>query len=266
MAIILSDFKGSFALVTGATAGLGKAFATELAMNGLNLILVARNQENLTSLSLEIKEKYKVEVIALAHDLGDPESYEKIQKELAARFIKIRLLCNNAANGYLGEFSSANFEDYQRMLQLNQSAMVLMSHLFIPDLETHSQSVIINVSSAAAFQPIPYMAVYAATKSFVQNFSQALHWELKEKSIFVQTLTPGMMDTSFNTKIGFNVKGRKGIKTPEAVVKLSLQGLKEETIVVKATEGIFLQKFFANFFPAQIVLKEVAKMFRPTSK
>ncbi len=263
MSLKTRDFKNSFALVTGASSGLGLAFARELERNQINLVIVSRNENRLVQVAREINEKFGVRVMPLAIDLSHPSAPQVLKDELQSKHIKIQLLCNNVASGYLGEFQFEKMSDLQKMLQLNQSTMLSLCHLFLEDLASHPKSAVINVSSAAAFQPIPYMAAYAASKAFVHSFSQALHWELKEKGVYVQTLTPGVIDTEFNSKIGVDVQKMKNVKTAQEVVAMSLRGLEKEQVVVRATEGIFLQKFFANFFPSLFVLKTVSKIFKP---
>ncbi len=262
MAINLSDFKGSYALITGGSSGLGKAFAEQFASLGINVILVARDLHTLKLVAREITDKYQIDVRLISLDLSGLNASEKLQQQLSHEKIKIRILCNNVANGFLGDFCSEPLLEIQNRIVLNQASLVSMCRVFFDDLASYKRSVVINVSSAAAFQPVPRMALYAATKAFVHSFSQALHWEWKSSGIYVQTLTPGAIDTDFNSKIGMDMSRIKGVKSAQSVVTISLQALAREKVVVEAANGILLQKFFANFFPALFVLKTVAQLFQ----
>ena len=171
----LAECRGDWALVTGASSGIGRAFAVQLAAVGVNLALVARREPLLRALAEEIEQRHAVRALAMPIDLGKPDAATAIKARLASNGIKIRLLVNNAAFGHWGRFENGTQTAYQDMIQVNVSAMVALCQAFLPDLSGFSSSAIINVSSPAAFQPVPYMAVYAASKAFVSSFSQALY-------------------------------------------------------------------------------------------
>ena len=259
----LAEFKGSYALVTGATEGLGLAFAKALAAKGLNLVLIARTELRLLTVAAELEDGFKIRVLPLAADLSRVEAPGRIKEILTKREIRIRLLVNNAATLHLGEFDAMVLADTHKMLQLNITAMISLCSLLMDDLQSHGQSAVINVSSAAALQPVPFMAVYAATKAFVQNFSQALQYEVKARGVHIQTLVPGAIDTSANVRIGLDVRAMKNLKSPAEVVAMSLAKLESQRIVVHAAKGLWLQRLFVAAFPAAFVLKTVAKFFQP---
>jgi uncharacterized protein len=147
---------------------------------------------------------------------------------------------------------------------LNTAAMVSICHHFLSDLTSFPTSAIINVSSPAALQPIPFMAVYAASKAFVHSFSQALYGEWSERGVRVQTLCPGPTATEFDARAGAYesaLKEKRG--SPEAVVKASLSHLAEDSPLVVTAKGTYKQRFFASLFPAKAVIRTVGKMFRP---
>jgi hypothetical protein len=262
----LSTYRGEWALVTGASSGIGREFALQLAATGLNVVLVARREPLLESLATELRGRYPVDAIALASDLARPQAAGEIRAGLAARGVRIRLLCNNAAFGRWGRFEDATAETYQAMMQVNVAALVTLCRTFFPDLASYPSSVVINVSSAAALQPVPYMAAYAATKAFVQSFSQALHGEWKEHGILVQALVPGPTDTEFDRLAGAYESTLVGRGPPAQVVRDALAGLERDDAVAFSAKGTLVQRLFAGIAPPRIVIREVAKRFRPPER
>jgi short-subunit dehydrogenase len=264
--MILEEAKDSWALVTGASSGIGKEFALQLAAAGLNLILVARRKHLLEALESELIQRYGVRVVSMPFDLCQVETISEIRSRLAAEGIKVRMLINNAAFGHWGRFESAQSEKYKQMINLNNMAMVLLCHHFLHDLTSYPTSVIINVSSQAAYNPIPYMAVYAATKAFVSSFSQALYGEWKDRGVLVQTLVPGPTETEFDIIAGAYASTLKGRMSADIAVKASLAHLSGDAPMVISAKGVFQQRLFAALAPAKTVIKTVARMFKPPNK
>ena len=170
----LSDLKGEWAVVTGASSGIGRVFATQLAARGVNLFLVARRQDLLDELGQRLRQSNGVECVALVQDLGCEGGAERVAKAVSARGVRPRLLVNNAAFGHWGYFSRASARVYETMVTVNAVAPVVLCRAFAEDLASHATAAVINVSSPAVFQPVPYMAVYAASKCTLHNFSLAL--------------------------------------------------------------------------------------------
>lgn len=262
----LNNYKKEWALVTGASSGIGLEFCRQLAAAGVNLVMVARREELLQTLAEDLSRQHQIETRVIAEDLSQPEGSALVHARTKASNITIKLLVNNAGIGRWGTFESSSAGKYQEMIALNNTAVVTLCHLFLPDLSSFIQSAIINVSSPAAFQPVPYMAVYAATKSFLQSFSQALHGELADRGVYVQTLIPGPTETEFDEKAGAYESALKGRDAPGKVVGASLANLGSSKPVVVTAEGTYKQRFFAGLFPAKIVIKEVGKMFTPPGK
>jgi hypothetical protein len=150
------------------------------------------------------------------------------------------------------------------MIATNCSAVVTLCEQFLPDLASFSRSVIINASSPAALQPVPYMSVYAATKAFVQNFSLALYEEWKSRGVLVQTLIPGPTATEFDKVAGAYSSALKGRGRVEDVVRISLKAISTETPLAVAADGTYKQRLFAGIAPTRMVLKTVARMFHPS--
>lgn len=259
----LAQAKGHWALVSGASSGIGREFAVQLAGHGMHLVLVARRQDRLEELAVQLRAQLGVEVKVVAADLTRKESVGTVKKALDEAGIRIRVLCNNAAFGRWGRFEDTAAEVYREMIALNTTAVMDMCHAFLGDLASHPSSLVINVSSPASYQPIPYMAVYAASKAFLQSFSQALHGEWKERGVLVQTLVPGPTESEFDaTALAYDsALSARGM--PADVVRASLARLDAAAPVVSAAKGIFKQRFFAGLFPPRIVIREVGKMFMP---
>jgi len=179
------DYSGSTALVTGASKGLGAAFAEALAERGMNLVLVARSTNELNALSTRLYAKYKVQSTILSIDLADPTGPQAVAEELDRRGILVDLLVNNAGFGLSGEFLSHDPKQEQAEIEVNVQALVALTHHFGKAMAARGRGGIINVASNASFQPLPYMATYAATKAFVLHFSEAIHHELTGNGVHV---------------------------------------------------------------------------------
>jgi len=184
------------ALITGATSGLGYEFVQLLAKDQYDLIVVARNEEQL----LSIKSKFpQLHVTAISKDLSKPGSVKEVVEEIREKQLQVDLLINNAGFGLLGEFDELNVEKQLEMIQLNISALTELTHAFLPEMKKRKSGKIMNVASTAAFQPGPMMAVYYATKAYVLSFSEALVEELMGTGVSVTTLCPGATKTNFGS-------------------------------------------------------------------
>ncbi len=261
----ISEFKGDWALVTGASSGIGREFALQFAAAGMNLVLVARRKPRLDALAEELAERCDAQVRVVVADLAEPNAVADIRAIVVSEGCRIRLLCNNAAFGHWGQFESASLAACQNMVQVNIGALVSLCYCLLPELTRFSSSVVINVSSAAAYQPVPYMAEYAATKAFVSSFSQALHQEWKEHGVLVQTLVPGPTATEFDTVAGAYASVLTERGSAEQVVRDSLAHLARDAPVALSAKGTFKQRLFAALFPPSFVIREVARRFRPPS-
>lgn len=259
----LAEAAGQWALVTGASSGIGREFAVQLAAKGINVVVVARRKERLEAVAEELRARHGVRIEAIAADLTQAGTVGHVKARLEQAGIRIRVLCNNAAFGRWGRFEETPPELYREMIELNTNVLVATCHAFLDDLASFPSSLVINVSSPASYQPVPYMAVYAASKAFVQSFSQALHGEWKGRGIHVQTLVPGPTESEFDTTALAYASALTGRDAPADVVRASLARLDARRPVVTAAKGTFKQRFFAGLFPPSIVIREVGKMFTP---
>ena len=260
----LDDCKGHWAVVTGASSGIGQEFSDQLAARGINVVLVARRTSRLEELAARLVRGHGVRAVAETIDLSIPGSGTRLRESVRARDVRIRLLCNCAAFGRWGHIEAQPIATYDEMIRVNLNAVVELCLAFLQDLASYPSSAIINVSSVAALQPVPYMAVYAATKAFMQSFSQALYEEWRERGVYVQTLTPGPTATEFDDIAGAYESAIKRRAAPRDVVRESLRRLGQAAPVVYPARGAFKQRLLAALVPPRIFLKEAGKLFRPT--
>ncbi|MCX6132052.1 MAG: SDR family oxidoreductase [Proteobacteria bacterium] len=194
----MQDFRGKNVLITGASSGIGKAFAENLAARGSRLIITARSKDRLEELAQELRNKHNSSVDVIALDLSESFAASRLMKEIALRKLEVDVLINNAGFGKWAEFLSVDAATYNQMLQLNINALLELSQLCLPAMLKKGDGGIINVASTAAFVPMPYAAVYAASKAFVLSLSEALYGEYAPKGIQVTALCPGATESNFN--------------------------------------------------------------------
>jgi short-subunit dehydrogenase len=196
------ELKGKTALITGASSGIGKAMAHQLASEGVHLVLVARSRAALAELADELGHHYNVRASAVALDLSQPHCGVELHSQLQSQGVAVDILVNNAGFGTYGRFETLSPELEQHEIAVNVAAVVSLTHAFIPGMLQRGTGVVLNLASTAAFQPVPYMAVYAATKAFVLSFSEALWAECADKGVHVMALCPGPVETPFIDKLG----------------------------------------------------------------
>jgi uncharacterized protein len=216
-----------FALITGASRGLGMAFARALAERHCNLVLVARSAEPLHALANELRRFSSVSVIALQADLSFPGAGQVLAEQVSKDEIPIDLLVNNAGFGLRGEFRGLSIRQQLEMLRLNNQAIVELTYSLLPRMLDRRQKGIINISSTGGFQPIPFASVYSATKAFLTAFSLALEQELRSAGVAVVTVCPGRLQKNGNDESDHRTRGKwAGIyQSPEEVVEDALQVL-----------------------------------------
>jgi short-subunit dehydrogenase len=197
-----SDIHGSWALVTGASSGLGVDFARELASRGANLILVARRRERLRVLAGELKVNHAVEVDVEPTDLSAPDAAETLYQTLDQRGRLVEVLVNNAGFGVHGSFLDSPWNRDRDMIQVDAVAPVHLTRLFAAKMLKRGFGRILQVASTAAYQPVPTYAVYGACKAFILSFSEALNYELRGTGVTCTVLSPGVTDTEFQAAAG----------------------------------------------------------------
>jgi len=227
------EYRGRWALVTGASAGIGEAFAHALASRGMNVVLTARRAERLEELAHALAGEHGVQTAHVAADLGAPGAAERVWDE-AARGRDIHLLVNNAGFGAKGGFDEVDRARQAEMVQLNCTALLELMHLALPAMRARGAGGIVNVASVAAFQPIPQLAAYGASKAFVLSLSQAVAEECRGSGVRVVALCPGPVATEFQAVAGTQVSARTpGLLEAREVVEAALEALEKgrDTVV-----------------------------------
>src|SRR5882672_8418740 len=212
-------------LITGASSGIGEAFAHKLASQGRNVLLVARSEDKLITLCNELGRLNSVRAQHVAMDLTEPEAPAHLFAEAQKRGLTVDMLINNAGFGAFGDFSKNDLARQLNMIDLNIKAVVDLTYRFLAPMRERKQGTIINVASTAGFQPVPFMATYAATKAFVLSFSEALWEENRTYGVTVMALCPGVTETNFFEAAHGNKPPARTSQTPEEVVDTALSGL-----------------------------------------
>ncbi|HWW95717.1 MAG TPA: SDR family oxidoreductase [Vicinamibacteria bacterium] len=257
---------GFRALVTGASSGIGVAFARALKAKGERLVLVARRRDRLQELSRELGGEDTAAV--LAADLTEPGAIDRLAEEIHARGFTVDLLVNNAGAGHTSRFHEERRETVLGMIDLNVRALVALTHAFLPGMVARGRGRVINVASNAAFQPVPFLTVYAATKAFVLSFTEGLASELAGTGVRVQALCPGLTATEFlevaETGSGLLIN-RMPAMSAEDVVACSLRALERGRLRVVAGLTNRLLAGVQRFVPRSIVRGVAAELYRPRS-
>ena len=254
------------ALITGASSGIGEAFAGALAAEGMDLILVARSEDRLKALAKQLAEVHSRRVEVVTADLTQAGAAHKVHAAAAALKMPVDLLVNNAGFGTAGAFAKADAARERDEVLLNAAAVVDMAHAFLPDMIAARRGGIINIASMAAFQALPYMAVYAATKVFVLSFTEGLRGEVAHKGIRVLCVCPGPVDTPF-----FEATGAPGLRgaVPKAtmmsvqdVIDASLKAFKAGRGVVIPGVGNKLMAAGTRLVPRQVLTAVTARFMK----
>jgi short-subunit dehydrogenase len=252
------------ALITGASSGIGSAFARALHDRGEKLVLVARRRDRLERLAADLGGE--AEAAAIPLDLAAPGAAEQLAAEIGARGLVIDLLVNNAGMGHTSPFHEQPLDLVRAMIDLNVRALTELTRVFLPGMVARGRGRIVNVASNAAFQPVPYLNVYAATKAYVLSFTEALAGELRGTGVVVQALCPGLTDTEFldvaETHRGLLVT-RLPMMSPDDVVACSLRGLDRRRLRVIAGLPNRLLAAAQSVVPRWIVRRVTTELYRP---
>ena len=249
-------------LITGASSGIGAAFASKLAARGRNVFLVARSEDKLIALCNELGRLTSIRAQYMALDLLEPDAGVRLLEETKKRDLNIDMLINNAGFGSMGEFTKLDLERELEMIRLNVSALVDLTYRFLPAMREQKRGTIINVASTAAFQPVPYMATYAATKAFVLSFSEALWDENRAHGIHVMALCPGVTETNFFETAGIDRPPMRTVQTAEEVVETALRGLARHKAVVVSGWANWLVMEAERVVPRSVVTKIAGNALR----
>ena len=218
----------NYALITGASKGIGKAFAHELARRKNNVLLIARSEDLLVALAEDIRNKYGVEVGYKSIDLTDSKSATELVEWCRSNNYEVNILINNAGFGLWGTFGELPIEGQLEMMNLNMSALVSLTHYFLPLLAKSKRSYILNVASMVSFLAVPHFSIYAATKAFVLSFSRSLRFDVADMGIKVSCLCPGATESEFLKVAGMESVGKRAesvYMSAEEVAEIGIRGM-----------------------------------------
>ncbi len=255
----------NYALITGGSKGIGKAIAQQLASKGNHLLLVARNRSELQHTADDIKTKYQVEVEFFAIDLSLANAAEEVFKWTAENNYAINILVNNAGFGVFGSFMDVALDEQMKMLEVNMSTLVKLCHLFLPSLKSQPRGYILNISSTAAFQALPTLALYAASKAFVLSFSRAINYELRNTSVGVTCICPGPVETNFADRAGLGALDKMAKKfnmQPAEVAAIALKAMYKRKIEVTPGFTNKIGAFATRILAKRFLEKTAASIYR----
>ncbi|MBC6610926.1 SDR family oxidoreductase [Hymenobacter sp. BT507] len=217
------------ALITGASRGIGQAIATELARRGYHVLLTARSEAALETVAATLRQQFGVEAHVLAADLAAADGPARVAEWALATAPELTVLVNNAGYGLWGRFEELGLDEQQQMLRLNMQVPVELTHRLLPALRRQPKAYILNVASTAAYQAVPTLSLYAASKAFLLSFSRGLRYELRNSPVSVTCLSPGSTTTDFANRAGMNdalqATANKVSMTPEQVAKAAVIAL-----------------------------------------
>lgn len=253
------------ALVTGASAGIGRAFAERLAREAWDLVLVARRRDRLDDLAAKLREAHARRIDVLAADLGSGAGVRAVEARIADE-PTLELLVNNAGFGTSGPFAELDREADEQEVRVNIVALLRLTHAALDAFRRRGHGNVINVSSLAGFQPAPYNATYGATKAFVNSFTQAISEELRGSGVRMQLLCPGFTRTEFQEVAGARTEDLPEFAwmTPEAVVDASLAGLRRGDLIVIPGAGNKVLGAVLRATPSSAVRRLGAALIRRT--
>jgi len=261
-----SQAKKDYALITGASSGIGEAFAHLLAAKKKPLILIAQNETKLKTLAAELREKHGIDVRFIPTDLARSKTLPELPVKLKNMGINVDILINNAGFGKYESESKIRYEDSLNMVNLNCRSLLALTKLFLPEMLARKKGAIINIASAAGFFPVPYMATYAATKAFVINFSEALAEEVKNKGVRVVCACPDATATNFQKRAGINASEHKNmmqLSDPNTIAEQTIEALKQGKTLVVVGKSSFVSKYAPLFAPRNLLVRFGKKLMNP---
>jgi len=250
-------------LITGASSGIGLELALIAASHNNNLLLIARHEDKLNELAQTIRAKHKITVDYLVKDLSKPESTQEIFQYCQEKKLFINILINNAGFGDFREFTNSDRQRQLDMINVNISALVSLTHFFIKDMIDNGGGKVLNIASAAAFQPGPLMSVYYASKAFVLHFSEAIANELKDKKVSVTAVCPGPTASNFKHNANLHnsrLMKKRNLPSAKSVAEFSYKSmLKGKVVAIPGFNNWLLSKL-VNIIPRPIVVRMVRKI------
>lgn len=258
------NFENTSILITGASSGIGKEFAKQFASRGANLILTARTHSDLINLKEYLESEHKnILIETIPVDLSELNGARTLYEKINDLGLSVDYLINNAGFGKFCEFSGERFETYHAMLTLNINALVELTHLCLPAMKGKNSGGIINVASIASFQPLPYQAVYGASKAFVLSFSEALTGELLTTNIRVMALCPGTTESRFMENANADIS-KMNLAPASKVVSEALISYDKGSMYTVSGKMNYLMSLIPRLVSRQRTVKIVVNMFKDT--
>ncbi len=245
--------KKTVTLITGASSGFGLEFCRQYAAAGHNLLIVARRGNVLNELKTELEKEHGITVYPCPADLSLPKGLKAIQDKIQHEKLTVDILINNAGFGINRYFTDKSSDEWREMIEVNIQSVVGLSHFIVNHMKKHGGGKILNIASLAGFQPVPTFAVYAATKSFVLHFSEALRSELEGSSVHVSVLCPGFSKTGFQERAGVKNMPNTGALPPVKIVTEGIAGLKKNRAVIVPGGMNKVLVFFQRLLPRDTV-------------
>lgn len=259
----------TYALITGATSGIGYELAKLFAADGYNLVIVARDQGQLDLKAAELQQN-GIRVIPIAKDLFDPEQAFALYAELQAQGTAIDVLVNNAGQGVYGEFEETDIDRELDIINLNISSLVVLTKLFLKDMTARNSGKILNTASIASKTPGPWQAVYHGTKAFVLSFTEAIREELRDTNITVTALMPGVTDTDFFNKADMldskAVQDKEAMADPADVAKDGYEALMAGKNKVISGLKNKIQVGMGNLMPDSALAHQIYEQQKPVDE
>ncbi|HZH63404.1 MAG TPA: SDR family oxidoreductase [Flavisolibacter sp.] len=259
-----------WALVTGASTGIGYELAKLFAQDGYNIIAVARTEEDLQKAAMEFREQYGVQVEVLPKDLFGENAATELYQEVKAKGLEVEVLVNDAGQGVYGLFAETDLEEQIKIIHLNIVSLTKLTYHFLKDMKARNSGKILQLGSVVSELPAPYQAVYGGTKAYVLSFSEALISELKDSAITVSVLQPGATDTDFFEKAGAQdsklVQDKSKLADPATVAKDGYDALMSGDDKVVSGFKNKAQIAMANVMPDTMLADQMKKQSEPVDK
>ena len=262
----MDAWRGKWALVTGASAGIGCELARQLAAGGANLVLTARRGERLAKLAVELAAQYKIHVESFPADLARAETPREIFRFTQQKQLPIEVLVNNAGFGKYGEFFRVDSQRLMEMVQVNVAAVVSLTHLYLPAMAERRSGYVLIVSSTAAYQAVPYISTYAATKAFDLMFAEGVAEEMRHYNVRVCCLCPGSTESEFHQVAGQPSRILRRRETAEKVARVGLEALAEGRPIVISGRQNWASVEMQRLLPRRLVTRVAARMFAPSQE
>lgn len=261
---MIEAYAERWALVTGASSGIGAEFARRLAARGMHLVLTARRREPMEELAADLHTRHGSRTEIICADLAEVSGLQRLKSEIAAKGIVVELLVNNAGFAVVGDVEHASPRQVWEMVQVNIAALTDLTYHFLPGMLEREHGAIVNVASIAGFQPVAYMGAYAASKAYVIHFSEALWAEARDRGVTVMALCPGATRTEFFSAAGVpNWLKKHRSQSAGQVVRAALKGLEKRRSYWVAGWGNYLRSLLVRLAPRSMVVKQSMDYFRP---